>query len=96
MTARNLVYIGIFAMVELAFVLIAASYFATADGNASVGIALKKSGGAFAFLAGLLGWYTVGHLMCQEALFFSFPMGHTSHFFRPRKLNEERPAPQHN
>ena len=94
-STRNIVYIGIFAFVELAFTLIAASYFATADGNASAAIALKKSGGAFAFLAGLLGWYTVGHLMCQEALIFRFPMGDTSHYFKPRKLNEERPAPQH-
>ena len=92
---RNLVYIGIFGSVELAFILIAASYFATADGNTATGTALKKAGGAFGFLSGLLGWYTLGHLMCQEALFFSFPMGNTSHFFKPRKLNEQRPAPQH-
>ena len=92
---RNLVYIGIFATVELAFILVAASYFATADGNTTAGTALKKAGGAFGFLSGLLGWYTLGHLMCQEALFFSFPMGDTSHFFKPRRLNEQRPAPQH-
>jgi len=77
----NLVYIGIFIFVELAFVLVAASYFATADGKAAQGIALKKTGGVFAFIAGLLGYYTVGHLMCQTALFWSFPMGDTSRFF---------------
>jgi len=77
----NLVYIGIFGFVELCFVLVAASYFAAADGHAIAAEALKKSGGAFAFLAGLLGYYTVGHLMCQQALFFSFPMGDTSRFF---------------
>ena len=95
MMTSNIVYIGIFATVELAFTLIAASYFAAADGHTSASTALQKSGGVFAFLAGLLGWYTLGHLMCQQALFFSFPMGDTSHYFRPRKLNEERPAPQH-
>ena len=89
----NLVYIGIFATVELAFVLVAASYFATADGNVAAGIALKKAGGVFAFLSGLLGWYTLGHLMCQEALFFSFPMGDTSHFYKRRALNKRRPTP---
>ena len=73
----------------------AASYFATADGNTAAGTALKKAGGVFGFLSGLLGWYTLGHLMCQEALFFSFPMGDTSHFFKPRQLNEQRPRPQH-
>ncbi|KAI9711597.1 MAG: hypothetical protein M1812_007119 [Candelaria pacifica] len=90
----NLVYFGIFVTVELAFVLVAASYFATADGHIAGGVALKKAGGVFAFLSGLLGWYTVGHLMCQEVLSFSFPMGETSHLFGPKKLNNQRPHPQ--
>ena len=77
-------YIGIFFTVEMAFTLVAASYFATADGNAGTGTGLKKAAGAFAFVAGLLGYYTVGNLMCQEALFFSFPMGDTSRFFQPK------------
>lgn len=74
-------YIGIFFFVELAFALIAGSYFAAADGKPGASEALAKSGGVFAFLAGLLGYYTVGHLMCQTALFFSFPMGDTSQYF---------------
>lgn len=77
----NLVYAGIFGFVELAFALIAAGYFALADGYAERSEALLKAGGVFAFLAGLLGYYTVGHLMCQTTLFFSFPMGDTSRFF---------------
>ena len=77
-------YIGIFFTVELAFALVAASYFANADGNVNGGTALKKAGGAFAFVSGMLGYYTVGNLMCQQALFFSFPMGDTSRFFRPK------------
>jgi hypothetical protein len=85
---RNLVYIGIFFFVELAFTLVAASYFATADGYPGAAIALKKSGGVFAFLAGLLGYYTVAHLMCQTALFWHFPMGDTSRFFIKAKNSE--------
>lgn len=84
----NLVYIGIFGFVELAFGLVAASYFAAADGHGDASIALKKAGGVFAFLAGLLGYYTVGHLMCQTALFFRFPMGDTSRFFIRRGQSE--------
>lgn len=80
----NLVYFGIFLTVELAFGLVAASYLAAADGKAEAGIALKKAGGVFGFLSGLLGYYTLGHLMCQEALFFSFPMGDTKRFFKRR------------
>jgi uncharacterized protein len=79
-----LVYIGIFLTVELAFGFVAASYFAAADGHADASIGLKKTGGAFAFMSGMLGYYTLGHLMCQEALFFSFPLGDTSRFFRPK------------
>lgn len=52
----NVVYILIFVFVELAFVTVAASYFAAADGHPTASIGLKKSGGAFAFLAGLVGW----------------------------------------
>lgn len=40
------------------------------------------SAGAFAFASGMLGYYTLGNLMCQEALKFSFPMGDTSHYFK--------------
>lgn len=75
---------------QLAFTLVAASYFATADGNLDAGIALKKSGGVFAFLSGLLGYYTVGNLMCQQSLGFSFPMGDTSHYFRRKEAKGEK------
>ncbi|RMZ86540.1 hypothetical protein DV736_g6236, partial [Chaetothyriales sp. CBS 134916] len=81
----NLVYFGIFLTVELAFLFVSASYFAAADGHAAAATALKKAGGVFGFLSGLLGYYTLGHLMCQEALFFSFPMGDTSRFFSRKK-----------
>lgn len=81
----NLVYFGIFLAVELTFGLVAASYLATADGKIATGVALKKAGGVFGFISGLLGYYTLGHLMCQEALFFSFPMGDTGRFFKRKQ-----------
>lgn len=77
----NLVYIGIFGTVELAFALIAASYFALADGKDAQATALQTAGGVFAFLSGLLGWYTMGHLMCQTTFGWRFPMGDTSKYF---------------
>lgn len=77
----NLVYAAIFGFVELAFGLLAAGYFAAADGKADVSTALNKAGGVFAFLAGLCGWYTMGHLMCQTTFGWHFPMGDTSRFF---------------
>jgi uncharacterized protein len=80
--SRNLVYFLIFLTVELAFGLVAASYLALADGAESTSTGLKKAGGAFGFISGMLGYYTLGHLMCQEALFFAFPMGDTSRYFK--------------
>lgn len=81
----NLVYIGIFATVQGAFTLVSAGYFVTADGNAELAKAINTAGGAFAFASGMLGYYTVANLMCQEALNFSFPMGDTSRFFRRKQ-----------
>lgn len=75
-------YIGIFFTVQMAFTLVAASYFLTADGKAELASSVQISGGAFAFASGMLGFYTLGNLMCQEALRFSFPMGDTSRFFK--------------
>lgn len=81
---RNLVYAGIFFTVELAFTLVAAAYFVAADGDMATSVALQKAGGAFGFVSGMLGYYTVGNLMCQDVLgwAFQFPMGDTSRFFQ--------------
>ena len=68
----------------MAFTLVAASYFLTADGKIEKASAVKTAGGAFAFVSGMLGYYTVGNLMCQEALRFTFPMGDTSRYFKRR------------
>ncbi|KAJ8058743.1 hypothetical protein OCU04_011734 [Sclerotinia nivalis] len=90
----NLVYIAMYFFIQFAFTLVSASYFSAADGNATTATALEKTAGAFAFIAGILGYYTAGHLMCQEALLFDFPVGDTSRFFMI-KLNDEKPVPQH-
>ena len=83
--SRNVVYIGIFFTVQMAFTLVAAYYLAAADGHNSTAIGVKKAAGAFAFVSGMLGYYTVANLMCQEALGFSFPMGDTSHYFSKKQ-----------
>lgn len=73
----------------MAFTLVAASYFAAADGHLGTSTGLKKAGGVFAFLSGLLGYYTVANLMCQQSMSFSFPMGDTSHYFQPKKAADD-------
>jgi uncharacterized protein len=52
----NVVYILIFFLVDIGFLTVGVSYFAEADGNHAVAIGLKKTGGVFCFLAGLVGW----------------------------------------
>ena len=83
----NLVYIGIFVTVQGAFTLVSAAYFLTADGAAEAAQACNIAGGAFAFASGMLGYYTVGNLMCQEALGFNFLMGDTSKYWRRNKTD---------
>ncbi|OQE22493.1 hypothetical protein PENSTE_c010G06298 [Penicillium steckii] len=80
----NIAYILVFLFVDLGFLTVAASYFAAADGHQASSIALKKSGGVFCFLAGLVGWYIVFHLLLQDSL-LDIPLGDTSRFFGKRK-----------
>jgi succinate-acetate transporter protein len=80
----NIVYFGIFFTVQLAFTLVSAGYFLNADGFTETATAVNTAAGAFAFASGMLGYYTVANLMCQEALGFNFPMGDTSRFFKKK------------
>ncbi|EUC30275.1 hypothetical protein COCCADRAFT_39469 [Bipolaris zeicola 26-R-13] len=83
----NLVYIIIFFTVELGFLLIAASYFAVADGHAGASVALKKGGGAFCFLSGLAGWYLEFALLLKDSI-VELPLGDTSRFFAKSRKTE--------
>ncbi|KAH7564128.1 hypothetical protein BM1_01175 [Bipolaris maydis] len=83
----NLVYIIIFFTVELGFLLVAASYFAIADGHARASSALKKGGGAFCFLSGLTGWYLEFALLLKDSI-VELPLGDTSRFFAKSRKTE--------
>jgi succinate-acetate transporter protein len=76
----NLVYIAIFFLVDLGFLTVAVSYFAVADGHLASSVALKKSGGVFCFLDGLVGWYLTFHLLLKDSL-VELPLGDTSRYF---------------
>ncbi|KAL6232360.1 hypothetical protein BDW75DRAFT_232858 [Aspergillus navahoensis] len=80
----NIAYILVYLFVDLGFLTVAASYFAKADGHAASAAALQKAGGAFCFIAGLVGWYIVFHLLLQDSL-LSLPLGDTSRLFGKRK-----------
>lgn len=80
----NIAYILVFFFVDLGFLFVAASYFALADGKTSISTALKKAGGAFCFVAGLVGWYIVFHLLLKDSL-VDLPLGDTSRYFGKKK-----------
>ncbi|KAM3558397.1 hypothetical protein MY1884_004026 [Beauveria asiatica] len=86
----NLVSILIYLFVDLGFLLNAASNFAKADGYTSAGRSLQIAGGANLFVAGLLGWYLVFHLLLKDEL-VELPLGDTSKYFvRKRAYHTEK------
>lgn len=72
---RDLVTIATYAALEIYLCLLGASYFVAAEDRDA--IAVKKAAGSFAFIAGLLGYYSMGHVICQDQGLppFLFPMG---------------------
>ncbi|KNG44518.1 acetate transporter [Stemphylium lycopersici] len=82
-----IMYIIIFFCVELGFMLVAASYFAVADGYPAASTALKKGGGAFCFLAGLTGWYLTFALLLMDSI-VELPLGDTSKYFAKGRKTE--------
>ncbi|KAJ5935653.1 hypothetical protein N7466_005200 [Penicillium verhagenii] len=86
--ASNIAYILVFLFVDLGFLFVAASYFAVADGHAASAVALQKTGGVFCFLAGLIGWYIVFHLLLQDSI-LDLPLGDTSRYFGKKKQKKE-------
>lgn len=50
-------------------------------------MSFSQAGGVGAFIAGVAGFYTVAHYMCQDVLPFPVPMGDTSRFFKRRPLS---------
>jgi len=47
---------------------------------------LQQTAGAFGFAAGLLGYYTTAHYLCEDALGFAVLMGDLSRFWQRRKI----------
>lgn len=85
----SIVYISIFVALQVCLSLDASSQFAQADGKLAASAALMKASGVFAFISGLLGFYTVLHYLCQDALPFDVPMGDTSRYFA--RLRQKKP-----
>ncbi|KAH6689575.1 hypothetical protein F5X68DRAFT_268024 [Plectosphaerella plurivora] len=71
----NVVYVLIFKMLELCLLIDGSSFFILAKGNPVKFSQIQQVAGDFGFVAGLLGFYTCAHYMCEEALPFRLPMG---------------------
>ena len=67
-----------FSAIEICLVLDGVSQFMKADGYDATYTAMQKAGGAFGFIAGLLGYYCTAHYLCEDALGFALPMGDMS------------------
>lgn len=76
----NGVTVATYTALEIYLCLLGASYFAAADGRADTAAAVKKAAGSFAFVAGMLGYYSMGNAICRDQGLpsFLFPMGDIS------------------
>lgn len=61
-----------------------------ANGYPEPYVRLQKAAGAFGFIAGLLGYYTTAHYLCEDALGFAVPMGDTERWFARRQLRTKK------
>jgi len=84
----NLVCIEIFLFIEIGFLTVVVCYFAAADGAQSASIALKKTGGAACFIAGLIGWYLTFAPLLKDSL-VELPLGDTSKSFAKSRKAEQ-------
>lgn len=66
--------------IEFCLVLDGTSQFVKADGHDALYVRMQKAAGAFGFVAGLLGYYSTAHYLCEDALGFKVPMGDTSNW----------------
>ncbi|KAJ2968165.1 hypothetical protein NQ176_g9311 [Zarea fungicola] len=76
----SIVYIIVFVCIEFCLVLDGTSQFVKADGHDALYVRMQKAAGAFGFVAGLLGYYSTAHYLCEDALGFKVPMGDTSNW----------------
>ncbi|KAF2008427.1 hypothetical protein BU24DRAFT_415788 [Aaosphaeria arxii CBS 175.79] len=74
-TAYNCVYVLIFVCLECCLLIDGSSYFILANGDQTSFLRMQQVSGAFGLVAGLAGYYTCAHYMCEEALPFRLPMG---------------------
>lgn len=79
----NVVFMGIFLTLVCAFTCLAGSFWQGANGNTSLATTLQHTGGGFAFVTTLLGWYLLFvQLLASVDFPLSLPVGNTSKYIK--------------
>jgi len=78
----NVVFALIFLFVTIAAWVLSGAYWMVSKGNYGSAENLQKTGGAFLFIVGCLGWYMVFVMMAAEMrMAITLPVGDLSHFW---------------
>jgi len=78
----NIIFALIFLFVTIGSWVLSGAYWKVASGDYVMAGHLQKTGGAFLFVVGLLGWYMTFVMMAAEMrLAISLPVGDLSHFW---------------
>lgn len=71
----NLILVLVLFFVDIALILIAGSFWVSANGDAITAAKLQEAGGAFVFIFAIIGWYLELNLVLQSVDFaFSLPV----------------------
>lgn len=89
MKLSSIVYISVFACIEICLVLDGASQLVQADGHGQLYTKMQKAAGAFGFIASMLGYYVTAHYLCEDSLGLKLPMGATTSRFKSRESDTE-------
>jgi len=79
----NLVFVGIFFTLVIAFGFLTAGYFYNAQGNTAMAGKMIVGGGAVAFVTCILGWWIFAAILLASLDFpFGLPVGDLSTFIK--------------
>ncbi|BFZ54116.1 hypothetical protein PYCC9005_001148 [Savitreella phatthalungensis] len=82
----NVVFATIFLTVDMAFLLLAGTYWHTAAGNMDAAHKCTVAAGAFGFVCTMAGWYLLIVILLDSLDFpIVLPVGDLSNFIKPRK-----------
>lgn len=86
----NIVFAVIFLTVDLSFILLSATYWEVAQGNADLAGKLQIAAGAFGFICCMGGWYLLIVILLDSLDFpLVLPVGDLSNFIKPKSAQKK-------